>query len=517
MRIVTPEEMVRIDRWAIEDMGIPDMLLMELAGKGVADIIMKEYPEALYWLIVAGKGNNGGDGYVVGRHLANHGYEVDIIVLGEKSKIKGSARKNLEIAMQMGIPVSFVEQEDDLKNVYSYLDNYDGVVDAIFGTGFKGKPEGIYREAIELINTFPGKVVSLDIPSGVNAETGKVEGVAVRADITCAICLAKTGHFLFPGRDYRGELHVVDIGIPLHRYSGINKVVPNDSFIRMILPVRPPHGHKGFFGKVMVIGGSSGMAGAVSLAALSALKIGAGLSYAAVPASIVRSVDAIAPEVVKIPLYEEDKGFLLESAYKEIEKHIKSVNVVVIGPGMGQNERLKKLVTELVENTDVPMVLDADALNNIAGNWELIEKKETPIVLTPHPGEFARWIESDPHSVDEERLFHVLQFADKYEKHVLVLKGATTLVGSDNRVYFNPTGNDGMATGGSGDVLSGIIAGLIAQGLTPLQASFVGVYIHGKAGDVAAQKKNRYSITAVDIMENIYSAINEIMEVESCS
>jgi NAD(P)H-hydrate epimerase len=503
-----------IDLRATSEFGIQSLLLMENAGRGIADVI-EEYFEIdrLVVLIVAGKGNNGGDGFVIARHLKNRGASVHTIVLGRKREIKGDARTNLEILERSGIKVTEITEPDTLKSKIKDIGPVDLVVDAIFGTGFTGKPEGIFKQAISIINQTRGFIIAVDIPSGVSTDDGSVEGEAIEADATVALCLLKRGHFLYPGRSFSGDVWIADIGIPYHKIEPEGTLLLlTDSEIQSLLPARPPAGNKGTFGKVLVLAGSRGYSGAAALTARAAQKIGAGLVRLGIPKSLSDPMESKLTEVIKIPLAETEAETFSLKAYTRISRLLLDSSVVALGPGIALHPETKKLVAKILAGSNVPVVLDADGLNSIAGKTDLFAKTKTPLVLTPHPGELARLIDRSANEIDKNRIEVATEVARDF-KAVVVLKGAPTVIAEPGgKVFINPTGNSGLASGGTGDVLTGFIAGLIGQGLGPLAASKVGVYLHGLAADLAVDDTTEYALVASDLIDYLPQALKSILD-----
>ena len=502
MKVTTPEEMRKIDQAVIEGLGIPGCVLMELAGKGCVDALLEEYGdvEGEKVVVVCGLGNNGGDGFVVARRLHSLGADVEIVLLGEEERIKGDARIYLEVAKKLNIPFTTPESIDDASIV----------VDAIFGTGFRGKPEGIFEEVIKRINDSDAFVLAVDIPSGVSGRTGEVEGEAVRADLTATMGLPKRGLLLFPGREYAGRIYVVDIAIPSQvlENAEVSLYMTEAEDVKSILPERPAWGHKGTFGKVLCICGSRGFTGAASLTSMSALVAGCGLSYLVIPASLNPVLEEKLTEVITIPAPEED-GVLSEEAYGLIKEWIEKCDVVAIGPGLSTRETTGRLVERIVSEMEKPCVIDADGLNLLRGKSKILKGKKN-IIITPHPGEFSRLTGKSIQELQRDRVESAREFAIESGINVL-FKGAPTIIAShDGRCYLNPTGNSGLGSGGTGDVLTGLIAGFMAQGVPPFESGVVSAYIHGRAGDLAKEELTEYSLTASDVLSCVPLVLKEL-------
>lgn len=514
MRIVTNKEIQEIDKWAIKKLGIPGSVLMENAGRGCVNVIEEYFdPTNLAVLIVCGKGNNGGDGFVIGRHLQNRGAFVKVILTGHGSSLKHDALLNYKLAKKAGIEI---HETTDLTKIKRVLNSFDPdlIIDAIFGTGFKGPVKGFYHRLINMINDTEKFIFSIDIPSGINADDGQFKKVSVIADATATMCLPKLGNYLYPGRELCGDLYVVDIGIPYNLIdNGYPRVIQFED-IYHLMPSRPPDGNKGTFGNVLIIAGARGYSGAAAMAAISALKVGAGLVRLAAPKSIMNSLEAKLMEIVKIPLAETDNETISQAATDQLLPHLEKTDVVVIGPGITTNPETAAFFLNFLPKITVPLIIDADALNIIANKIGALKKLHAPFILTPHPGELSRMIKLTPAQINSARVDLAPKIARELSG-ILVLKGAPTIIASpDREIYINPTGNSGLASAGSGDVLVGMISGFLAQNLSLLEASILGVFIHGLCADLAVQTSNEYSLTAGDLIDSIPDSINYIMRRE---
>ncbi len=514
MKLVTAAEMGTIDKVAIKDFGIPGVILMENAGLRVVEIITKELgdPAGKKVLIFAGKGNNGGDGFVVARHLHNRGAEVKVFLAGEQEQVTGDARVNLDIWQKMGQKIFPVIKDSDINLVRLALMNADLVVDALYGTGFKGTVKNPMATIIEAVNASGIPVVAVDIPSGLEADTGKANGPCFCARHTVTFGLPKIGLVLPSARPFVGFLHVVDISIPpsILADNPSKRYFITEKMVREWWPQRKGLEHKGSFGRVLVIAGSRGMSGAAVLAAQGAARSGAGLVTLGVPAGIHDIVESKLTEVMTFPLPETEKGTLDRTALDTVIERAGNADVLALGPGLGGGHETKALVKEILLKLEKPCVLDADGLNAMAGRTELFRLFKSELVLTPHPGEMARLSNVDTGKVQSNRLGIASQKASEWNA-IVALKGAGTIVaGPDGTIFLNGTGNPGMAGGGTGDVLTGIIAGLIAQGMTPLHAAAAGVYLHGLAGDAAAEVKGMAGMLARDLLERLPSVLKGI-------
>lgn len=515
MILVTAAEMREIDRQAIEVIGLPGVVLMENAGRGAADAIERRFaahrPGPV--LVLAGRGNNGGDGFVVARHLLNRGWQVATLVLAAAEQVTGDAAIHLQALLRGEGAVHYAGTSEAL---VAYLAERRPrlLVDALLGTGLNSEVRDLIAEAIDWINGAALPVVALDLPSGVDATSGQVLGRAVRADLTVTFAFAKVGQASGPGAGLIGELVTVDIGIPrtlLDQVSDFHLLVDAD-VARQLVPARPVTGHKGTFGHLLVVAGSLGKSGAAAMTAEGGLRVGAGLVTAACPASIQEVLAIKLTEVMTVPLPDR-AGVLEAAALSLIEGLWLDKQAVALGPGLGLTEDVCELVCSLVRSCPLPLVLDADGLNAIAADPSiLLQQHGPPAILTPHPGEMARLIGGTVLQVEDDRVGTARAFACQY-KVVLVLKGARTIIAlPDGRVRINSTGNPGMASGGTGDVLTGVIGGLLAQGLGPEEAAVLGVYLHGRAGDRLRPRLGEAGMTATDLLRELPAARNELMQ-----
>ena len=510
MYLLTAEEMQNLDKTAINQLGIPGVVLMENAGLQIVEEIHSILGnlKGKTVTVFAGKGNNGGDGFVIARHLMNAGAEVKVLLFADIHDITGDAKINLNILQAMGQKVYPINNPNSLNIVKLSMVYTDLVVDAIFGIGFKGAVPEQVGNVIEIINSAGKPVVAVDIPSGLITNTGEVQGPCVRASSTVTFAYAKIGLLIQQGPEYVGKLTVADISIPpdLVQAQNINRFLITPEIVRNIMPVRKPDGHKGTYGRVLVVGGSSGLSGAAALASDAALKAGAGLVTLAVPASLHDLMEVKLTEVMTKSLPETDEVSISSGAVPTVQELAGNADVLALGPGISTNQNTVSFVRELLTVVEQPMVIDADGLNALAGAEELVANCKATPVLTPHPGEMARLLGIIIEQVQNNRIEAALEAARKYNS-VVILKGNRTVVCSpDGTTYINPTGNPGMATGGSADVLTGLVAGLRGQGLSPLEAAVAGVYFHGLAGDLAAAEKGMLSLTAGDLLDYLPQA-----------
>ena len=508
MKLTTVEQMRAIDKAAIERFGIPGVVLMENAGMQVVRFIETKYKSlaSLKVCILAGKGNNGGDGFVVARHLYNAGAKVKVFIVAPQGDIQGDARINLDILLQMDVDVLEVAAERDWDKLKMALTFSDLLVDALLGTGFKGTLAAPFAKVIAMLNSVNRPVIAVDIPSGVDANTGQARE-AVKAAATITLALPKQGMLMHPGADYVGELIVADIGIPicLLQDEAIGQNSIDTARIKEILPKRQAWAHKGSCGRVLVVAGSKGLTGAAYLTSSGALRAGAGLVTLGIGKSLHDIMEIKLTEVMTKSLPDREGSLSIE-ALEEIVNLAAASDVVALGPGLGSDDETVVLVRELVKKITCPLVLDADGINALVGHTDILTETGALPILTPHPGELARVTGISIDKINSDRVNVARECARLFES-ILVLKGAGTVVAfPDGEVYINITGNAGMATGGSGDVLTGVIAGFLAQGLSSHDAALCGVYVHGLAGDIAA-KKGKIGMTAGDLLPAIPAAI----------
>lgn len=508
MKVTTAAQMRSIDKETIEQFGIPGVVLMENAGMQIVRFIETRY-KSLHGLkvcILAGKGNNGGDGFVVARHLHNAGSKVKVFVVATKGDIGGDARVNLDILLQMGVDVLEVATERDWDKLKMALSFSELLIDALLGTGFKGTLAAPFEQIIDIINRQGKPVIAIDIPSGLDANTGQVQK-AVKASYTVTLALPKQGLLIYPGADYVGELIVADIGIPrcLLIAADIGQNSIDIASIRQSLPKRQAWAHKGDCGRVLVIAGSRGMTGAAYLAASGALRAGAGLVTLGIGKTLHDIMEVKLTEAMTTPL-PDNEGNISMDALEEILQLAAVRDVVALGPGLGSDGETMIVVRELIKKIEGPLVIDADAINALAGHTDILQEAKSLPILTPHPGELARITGLSISEINADRVRSARECAQLLGS-ILVLKGAGTVVAfPDGEVYINTTGNAGMATGGSGDVLTGVIAGFLAQGLSSHDAALCGVYVHGLAGDIVAQK-GMLGMVAGDLLPAIPAAI----------
>lgn len=521
MQILSAKETKALDAWATEKLGIPACALMESAGKSAAQIIHQKYPGIKSAVILCYKGNNGGDGAVVARYLNNYGIEVTVLLCTKLKDLKNGAKTNFEVLFASNIKV--LENIKSKAKIKSIIKESDLIVDALLGIGLKGKIVSPLKDIIKLVNQSGKTIISLDIPSGLDADTGEALGIAVQADTTITFAYPKKGFFASNALNYIGKLEIADIGIPKEISSHwIEKKLTKNNlhyidadWVKNHLPRRLCNSHKGSCGKVFIVAGSSGMSGAAMLSSLSALRSGSGLAYLFCPEVISNYVDVAIKEVIVFGCPSYQNKFLSSEAYTEIMRQylIKPCQALAIGPGLSVNAETTKLVKRILEaEWKAPIIMDADALKIIAQseNREWIAKNKNKIILTPHPGELSAMLKVPVGDIQKNRTKYALQAAKTFNAFV-VLKGAFSLVADPKGNYFiNPTGNPAMATAGMGDVLTGMIASFIGQGLPILDSLKIAVFVHGFAGDTLAQVKGEQGLLASDIMDILPQTIHFI-------
>jgi ADP-dependent NAD(P)H-hydrate dehydratase / NAD(P)H-hydrate epimerase len=515
MRVVTSRQMQELDRRAINDIGIPGIELMENAGRGTFEQIKRSYPELVTKKIVVlcGRGNNGGDGFVIARHCCNAGASVHVVLLAGIGNVTGDAQTNLHAYQQLGGVIREVIDEAGWDSLTGDILHADLIVDALLGTGLSSDVTGVYKRAINFINSLTAPIVAVDIPSGIDATTGRILGAAVRAQLTCTFGLPKRGLLLFPGASHAGRLEVIDIGIPasLIVQEENMEMLLERNFFKGVLPRRDADTHKGSYGHVFVIAGSPGKTGAAAMAAQAALRTGAGLVTLGVPRTLNSILAIKVTEAMTEPLPDFGEGFLGITAWPKVKDILKGKSVIALGPGLSERDETAQFTYRVLEEAMAPLVIDADGLNAIAKKITVLKNIKAPAVLTPHPGEMGRLMGRSTQAIQMDRIESARAFSLEHGV-IVVLKGARTVIAEPGgAVYINPTGNPGMASGGMGDVLTGMIAGLVAQGLEPLQAAQLAVFTHGHIGDGIAAGRAPIGILATDIIEGIPGALKHFI------
>ena len=490
MKLVTAQEMKELDTQAQADYAVPGIVLMDNAAQAVADAVNDALEElgGESVLLFCGGGNNGGDGFGAARWLQNYGARVRVFVVGTALEtISGDAAQELTMLQKTGVQVELLASEDDWLVAELAAAKADVLVDALLGTGFHGELQGDFLRACQLMNNSGKYIVAVDVPTGVNADNGSVAENAVRADKTVTMALLKTGLLLYPGREYCGDIELADIGLPIKMVEAHDsrKYRLTADIVRELLPLRKADAHKGDAGRVVICAGSPGFTGAAALCADAAVKAGAGLVSLYTPLS---SRDVLATKLTEVMVHgllERMPGILGGSAAGDVVKNANAADVLAIGPGLGTSESTLQAVREILPKLTVPVVIDADALTALVGNTEILTQMQAAKVLTPHPGEMARLTGKEISEINADRISIAVEYAKEWQA-VVVLKGAPTVIACpDGTTYVNSTGTSALATGGSGDVLTGIIAGLAGQEISLQEAAVCAVYLHGLAAELS--------------------------------
>jgi NAD(P)H-hydrate epimerase len=519
MEVLTGEQMRNVDRRTIEGMGIAGLLLMESAGQGVAAALLEDYADDLSrgLLIICGKGNNGGDGFVVGRHLKRIGYSPRILLLARASEIRGDAAINLRAARASGLEIEEVTDEAAWKAARSAIDDRGLVLDAILGTGIKGGARGLAATVIQDLNASTALIVALDIPSGLDADSTDAPGVAVGAEHTYTLCRPKLPIVIGAAAEHAGSWSVIPIGIPDDsvRQEQTDIEWLDMTAARGLLFGRDLETHKGTYGHLLAVVGSRGKSGAAVLVGRAALRSGVGLMTVAVPEGSLQSVASQQAEIMTEPLAETSAGNLARTAAARARRLLDDRDALAIGPGLGTSKETRHVVLSLLERRTCAAVADADALNILAEEKKitpaLLNARRFPIVITPHPGEAARLLRSTTAKIQADRLGAVRKLARR-SGAIVVLKGHRTLVGTpDGRVSVNASGNPGMATAGTGDLLTGMIGAFLARGMEARDAARLAVFVHGDAGDRAASDLGQDGLIASDLLSRIPESMNALL------
>ena len=511
MKIITATEMVKIDRRTIDEFGVAGDTLMERAGNGVFDAVLRMLGDREGDVLVfAGRGNNGGDALVVARLLETYGIRNLTVLLAKESEIQGDALLNLERLKETEAKVSVVGNAEQLRQIS--MGDSDVIVDGILGTGIKGAVKGFYAEVIQRINDSGKEVVAIDIPSGINGDTGSHEGPCIRADATVTMALPKEGLLRADALDCVGKLEVVDIGIP----EEVIQEAPSQADLltgkelSALIPRRKRISHKGDYGRVFVLAGSRGFTGAAAMVCSSAMRAGSGLVFLGIPASLNPILEVKLTETMTVPLEETSDGTCAYSAKSKVFEQLSHCTNAVIGPGISTHPETAHLVEDILREAKIPLLIDADGLNCLQGKTEFLRNYPAPVILTPHPGEMSRLTGLET----KEILADPWKVAGEYAREwgaIVVLKGAETVVAdADGSLYINVAGDAGMASGGMGDVLSGVIASLVGQGLEPIDAARLGTFVHGRAGEIGVERKGQLSLIASDVIELLPFAFEEV-------
>lgn len=522
MKVVTAAEMQEIDKKTIKEPGISGLVLMERAGLAVVSKIKKLFGRKKV-IVVSGAGNNGGDGMVIARNLHNEGWDVEVFLTAMPEDLKGDALSQYKTALKCGVLIK--PAEELIIHKASIFTRHSIIVDAILGIGLKKNVTGMLSEIINILNQSALPVISVDIPSGISSDNGQVMGNAVRAGYTVTFGLPKRGHFLHPGAEFSGKLFIEDIGFPKAMLGSEKPGVEllERDYLNRLIPVRKIYSHKGNYGHVLIIAGSRGKTGAALMAAEACLRTGAGLVTIGIPESLAEVFQSRVTEAMTLILPDNGDGTLSAKASGRILDFLKKRgDILAIGPGIGVTAGTRKLLRDLISNSESPMVIDADGINSLNGNRNVFAKAKAPLILTPHPGEMARLLKEAKSKdvagvpktfgiglrdeIEKDRINIAISFAKETGTH-LVLKGAPTIIAApDGQAFINPTGNPGMAKGGTGDVLTGMISGFLAVCRNPLHSCILGVYMHGLAGDIGASEIGENSLIATDIIDKIPAA-----------
>jgi NAD(P)H-hydrate epimerase len=506
MKILTSEQMQSIDRRATEEFGIPSIVLMENAALGVMDAIFAHYPDADRAAIFCGPGQNGGDGLAIARHFENRGVIPTVILLAEPGKIRGDARTNLEICRSMGLPLKIVSDDDSLGEALALASEADLVVDAIFGSGLSRPLEGLFADAVTGLMSLRLPVIAVDLPTGLYGSRAAVDEPVVQADVTITFAQPKIPHVFSPAAMYCGKVIVADISIPHAAIEAENcqlsLITPED--VRPIIPPRLADTHKGTYGHVAIVAGSQGKSGAAILAARGAVRGGAGLVTVVTDPETAAIVSAASIESMTFPITSH-----ADSAHA-LQTFLKNITAVAMGPGLPETREGFDRIRQLVRDIDLPLIIDASALNAFEGNIRGTSKAGRTTILTPHPGELARLMGKSTREIQHDRVASA-RTAARESGCVVVLKGHQTLIAEpDGHVAVNDTGNPAMASGGMGDVLTGVLAAFIGQGMDPYESACAAVYLHGYAADLLRDEKSDTGIRAMEVADKIPEAIQRV-------
>ncbi len=511
MKACYAQEMRDIDRAATEKGGVPSIVLMENAAIACVNELKKDFGclKGKRTAIFCGKGNNGGDGFAIARHLCSAGADVSVfLVCG--SEFSGDAKINFDIINKIdAINTDVISDTDNLKYI---IRANDIIVDAIYGTGIRGSVTGISYDVINEINENSSYTLSVDVPSGINSDSGEVCGICVNAHKTVTFASYKIGMLLFPAADYIGETVVADISIPdyIIEESAAAATVTDAEFVRKNFPKRENNSQKGDYGKLLVIAGSEGLSGAAYLSSRSAVESGSGLVTLALPDCISAAMESKTTEVMTLPL-DSIGGHISSTAVKKILEYMEKADAVLIGPGLGRSRDARIVLCEVLKNSNIPVIIDADGINAAAEEMNAVKDCQCPLIFTPHAVEMSRLTGLDKDYIEENRLTVSREFAEEYGATVILKGHHTVVTAPDGEQYINITGNSGLATGGTGDVLAGITASLAARGINETTAAAIAVYVHGFAGDIAMEKYGIESVTATKVMENISDALKILL------
>lgn len=506
MKVVTREEINLLDRKA-EELGLSEEILMENAGEAVFNFIKEKYSLDRHFLIFAGTGNNGGDAFVVARKLASHFAKVTLFLVGNTEKLKGISKRNFELLNLY--PVEVLTFEGINRVLLESLTTADIVIDGVFGTGLQRAVEGKIKELFVEINNVKKTVVSIDIPSGIDANTGAICGEGIKANYTITMGLPKRGLFSYPGCDYAGKVIVSHISYPIE-LTLCKDIKVEISFIEPF-EERPTDAHKGTSGKALFIAGSKNYFGAPYFNAMSFLKSGGGMSYLATTESVGRVVMGNAKELIIVPLKESANGTISKDNLNTLIGFAKNMDIISIGSGLSIDEDTESLFLTFIDKVQTPLIIDGDGLTILSKHRDILKEREAETILTPHIGEFSRLIDTPIEEIKKDRFSYLFKAMDMFKNSIIVLKGAYTLIGANGNIYINTSGNPVLATPGSGDVLVGTIASSITRKKNTLKGVVLGTYIHGLSGDLI-QKEFNEGVTATDILENLKFAVRYYKE-----
>jgi len=533
MKIVTATQMREIDRRTIEEFGIPGERLMERAGEGVFRVVAEAWRRAsaarlvqlretrppsddglarlrIGVLLFAGRGNNGGDAFVVARLLQKSGIPNLTVLLAEESELRGDAATNFARLKETGAEILVVREADEMEKIAQR--EWLVIVDGILGTGAKGPVKGLYAEAIEFINRLGEKVVATDIPSGMDGDTGVHEGPCVRADVTVTMGLPKEGLLRRDALNFVGKLEVADIGVPRQVIEDAESCAEllTENEMAALVPRRKRLTHKGDYGRVFALAGSRGLTGAAAMVCSAAMRAGSGLVFLGIPASLNPILEVKLTEPMTVPLDETPEGTVACSALPKILEHLSACTNAIVGPGISTHAETARVVEEILKKAKVPLLIDADGLNCLRGKTELFGDYPAPLIVTPHPGEMARLSGLETRKVLERPWEVAADFAKSHGLIVILKSAETVIADSDGSLYINIAGDAGMASGGMGDVLSGVVGSLVGQGMKPIDAAKLGTFAHGIAGEMGVDEKGQLSLIASDVIELLPAAFERI-------
>ncbi len=515
MFVAGQKEMQQMDQYTMNKLGLPGVVLMENAGARVVEEILASAPcQRPRVIILTGGGNNGGDGFVIARRLCDLGWDAKLCLLVNPDRISGDAKCHLNVYLNRGLPIMRL-WEHNSEQIRDELTRADMIIDAMLGTGINGPVREPFNQIISLVNEFAGSkvVISVDIPSGVGSDDGKVEGAAVKATKTITFVCPKKGFFLQDGPKHVGEWKAVDISVPPSIVKDLGLDMPQlitESLVKAAIPVRPPQGHKGTFGHALVVGGSRQYVGAPVFTAKAVIHNGAGLVTLAVPASIYPMAANHIPESLFLPLSEID-GHFSDKAVEELLPHLPQFASVAIGPGISRFPDGERWISTLLSSLQhQPIVIDADALYLLRNELKLVSQYRGPVIFTPHPGEMAILLNRTVREVEENRIEIARTFAEQHQVFLL-LKGHRTIIATpEGYVYINPYGHDALGKGGSGDVLTGLITSFLAQGATPVNAMVSASFLHARGGEEKAKTLSNYGVMPLDILDAVKGQLNKL-------